>query len=335
MAHRMCLHYAKDRYASIQITHKPLKGDHKETVIPYFYTRDLHPPKGFREETITLEIFASADYDIIDKDIMTALTAINLDVKGKIHRPSMGKECCPVTSNKRIVCVVPPGHTSKEGGKWTLIDAANMFEWPRHLRVQMVFDDGGPQPALIYLRYNIYGDGSNNELTLCKICHKKDGHANDCENGKKTVDTMDDYTRKLKSMSKTNNKEADKPCKWYLFGLCQFQTQCKLLIHDKGVPPSMIGCALPKTNKNKLIKMGLPKDAMICKGGGHERCMYNHQEWGQELNSQMHKSTADDPNILGYLMVGSGQEDENVKERSPLKYPFRRTLMLTLCPITD
>ena len=157
MAHCMRLYYAKDRDASIQITHKPLKGDHKqETVIPYFCTRDLHPPKGFREETITLEIFASADYDIIDKDIMNALTEINLAVKGKIHRPSVGKEC-PVTSNRRIFHVVPPGHTSNAGGKWTLIEAANMFEWPRNLRVQIVFDDGGPQPAPIYIRYNIYG----------------------------------------------------------------------------------------------------------------------------------------------------------------------------------
>ena len=157
MAHCMRLYYAKDRDASIQITHKPLKGDHKqETVIPYFCTRDLHPPKGFQEETITLEIFASADYDIIDKDIMNALTEINLAVKGKIHRPSVGKEC-PVTSNRRIFHVVPPGHTSKAGGKWTLIEAANMFEWPRNLRVQIVFDDGGPQPAPIYIRYNIYG----------------------------------------------------------------------------------------------------------------------------------------------------------------------------------
>ena len=75
--------------------------------------------------------------------------------------------------------------------------------------MQIVFDDGGPQPepALIYLRYNIYGDGTNKELTLCKICQMKDGHANDCEHGKTTVDTMDDYTRKLKlkSMSKTTN----------------------------------------------------------------------------------------------------------------------------------
>ena len=128
MVHRMCLRYAKERDASIHITHKPLKGDHKqETVIPYFRTRDLHPPTGFREETITLEIFASADYDITDKDIMTALKAINLEAKGKIHRPSVGKEC-PVKSNKRIVHVVPPGHTSKAGGKWTLIEAASMFK---------------------------------------------------------------------------------------------------------------------------------------------------------------------------------------------------------------
>ena len=145
----------------------------------------------------------------------------------------------------------------------------------RNLRVQMVFDDGEPQPAPIHLRYNIYGDGSNTELKLCKICHKKDGHANDCEYGKKSVDKIQDYTRKLKL--KTNDND-DKPCKWYLFGvfgLCQFQTQCKLQ-HDKGVPPSMIGCALPKANKNKLIKMGFPKYAIVCKGGGHERCMYNH-----------------------------------------------------------
>ena len=126
----MCLHYAKNREASIKITHKPLKGAQNETLIPYFCTRsrDLHPPKGFREETIAVEVFASADCNIIDDDIETALTAINLDVKGKIHQPSMGKEC-PVTSNKRIVHVVPPGHTSK-GGKWTLNEAADMFEWP-------------------------------------------------------------------------------------------------------------------------------------------------------------------------------------------------------------
>ncbi len=65
-------------------------------------------------------------------------------------------------------------------------------------------------------RYNIYGDGSNTELKLCKVCHKKDGHANDCEYGKKSVDNMVDYSRKLKL--KTNNKDG-KPCKWYLLGL--------------------------------------------------------------------------------------------------------------------
>ena len=212
----MCLHYAKNREASIKITHKPLKGDQNETLIPYFCTRsrDLHPPKGFREETIAVEVFASADCNIIDDNIETALTAINLDVKGKIHQPSMGKEC-PVTSNKRIVHVVPPGHTSK-GGKWTLNEAADMFEWPRNLRVQMVFDDGEPQPAPIHLRYNIYGDGSNTELKLCKICHKKDGHANDCEYGKKSVDKMQDYTRKLKlKTNKTTTNRANGTCSDY------------------------------------------------------------------------------------------------------------------------
>lgn len=106
----------------------------------------MHPPKGFREETITVEVFASADYDIIDENIESALTAIHLVVKGKIHRPAMGREC-PVKSNKRIAHVVPPGHTSR-GGEWTLNEAANMFEWPQNLRVQMVFlfDDADGEP---------------------------------------------------------------------------------------------------------------------------------------------------------------------------------------------
>ena len=83
----------------------------------------------------------------------------------------------------------------------------------------------------------------------------ENGHANDCEQVSKTVGTMDDYTRKLMSMAKTT-KDAhvdNKPCKWYLFGLCQFQTQCEL-VHDKGVPPNMIGCALPREKKHKLLK---------------------------------------------------------------------------------
>ena len=104
----------------------------------------------------------------------------------------------------------------------------------------------------------------------------ENGHANDCEQGSKTVGTMDDYTRKLMSMAKTT-KDAhvhvdNKPCKWYLFGLCQFQTQCEL-VHDKGVPPNMIGCALPREKKHKLLKLGLPKHAMVCTGGGPERCI--------------------------------------------------------------
>ena len=93
----------------------------------------------------------------------------------------------------------------------------------------------------------------------------ENGHANDCEQGSKTVGTMDDYTRKLMSMAKTT-KDAhvdNKPCKWYLFGLCQFQTQCEL-VHDKGVPPNMIGCALPREKKHKLLKLGLPEHAMVC-----------------------------------------------------------------------
>lgn len=206
MARRMCLHYAKEKGASIRITHKPPKGDNQETVVSYFCTKELRPPTGFREESIiTLEIFASADYVILDKDIMTALKDIKLETIGKIYRPSMGKSC-PIQSNKRIIHVVPPGHTPKGGGKWTLIEAATMFEWPRNLRVQMTFEDGGPQPAPIYLKYNIYADGTNKDLLgLCKACHKKNGHANDCELGSKTVDTMDEYTSKLLSMAKTTN----------------------------------------------------------------------------------------------------------------------------------
>ena len=81
----------------------------------------------------------------------------------------------------------------------------------------------------------------------------ENGHANDCEQGSKTVGTMDDYTRKLMSMAKTT-KDAhavDKPCKWkwYLFGLCKFKNKCKM-VHDKGVPAHMIGCALPKAKKH-------------------------------------------------------------------------------------
>ena len=72
-----------------------------------------------------------------------------------------------------------------------------------------------------------------------------------------------------------------------------------MLQHDKGVPPSSIECALPKANKNKLIKMGFPKDAIVGMGGGHERCMYDHSDWCPELNSQTYAAIAEDPNILG------------------------------------
>ena len=272
LASRMCLLYAREKGASINITHAPPKGDNRqETVIPYFCAQELRPPTGFREESITLEILASADYVISDKDIMGALKDIKLETIGRIYRPSMGKSC-PIQSNKRIIHVVPPGHNPKGGGKWTLIEAARMYDWPRYLRVQMIFEDGGPQPAPIYLKYNIYADGTNKDLGLCKVCHKKEGHANDCELGSKTVDTVDEYTSKLLSMAKTT-KDAhamDKPCKWYLFGLCKFKNKCKM-VHDKGVPAHMIGCALPKAKKHTLLKLGLPKNAIVCAGGGPER----------------------------------------------------------------
>ena len=147
LASRMCLHYAREKGASISITHAPPKGDNRqETVIPYFCAQELRPPTGFREESITLEILASADYVISDKDIMGALKDIKLETIGRIYRPSTGKSC-PIQSNKRIIHVVPPGHTSR-GGEWTLNEAANMFEWPQNLRVQMVFlfDDADGEP---------------------------------------------------------------------------------------------------------------------------------------------------------------------------------------------
>ena len=61
----------------------------------------------------------------------------------------------------------------------------------------------------------------------------------------------------------------------------------------------MIGCALPKAKKHTLLKLGLPKNAMVCTGGGPERCMYFHQEWGPKLNSQMHETIAAGPSVFG------------------------------------
>ena len=78
MARRMCLHYAKETGASIRITHKPPKGDNQETVVPYLCSKELQPPTGFREESITLDLFVSADYVIADNDIMNAPKDIKL-----------------------------------------------------------------------------------------------------------------------------------------------------------------------------------------------------------------------------------------------------------------
>ena len=300
LATRMCLHYARENGASIDIIHAPPKGDKiKETVIKYFTAQELRPLTGFREESITLEILATGDYVISDRDIMAALKDIKLKTIGKIHRPAMGKSC-PVQSNKRIIHVIPPGHNPEGGGK-TLTEAATMFNWPHYLKVQLNFeDDGGSQPAPIYLNYKIYADGTNNDLGLCKGCHKKEGHAKDCELVSNTVDTLDEYTAKLLARAKKTKDAHDvaKPCKWYLFGLCKFQNKCKM-VHDEGVPANMIGCALPKAKKHTLLKIGLPKNAIVCAGGGTERCMYSHQEWAPELNTQMLETIKADPSVLG------------------------------------
>ena len=152
LATRLCLHYAREKGASIDIIHAPPKGDNrKETVIKYFCEQELRPLTGFREESITLEIFVSGDYVISDKDILGALKDIKMETIGKVYRPAVGKSC-PVQSNKRIIHVVPPGHNPKGGGEWTLIEAATRYDWPRYLRVQVKFEDGGPQPALMYLQ---------------------------------------------------------------------------------------------------------------------------------------------------------------------------------------
>lgn len=108
---------------------------------------------------------------------------------------------------------------------------------------------------------------------------------------------MDEYTSKLLSRAKTTKDAENTPCKWYLFGLCKFQNNCKM-VHDKGAPAHMIGCALPKAKKHTLLKLGLPKNAIVCAGGGPERCMYSHQEWGPELNTQMLETIKANPSVL-------------------------------------
>jgi hypothetical protein len=58
----------------------------------YIVKNDLTPPKGFREATITIETFASGEYEVSKTDIKIALERANLEVTGdrEIHQADMG-----------------------------------------------------------------------------------------------------------------------------------------------------------------------------------------------------------------------------------------------------
>jgi len=53
----------------------------------------------------------------------------------------------------------------------------------------------------------------------------------------------------------------------FVLCLCNFQNGCKIR-HEKEVLPSSTTCALPRANKNRLIKLSLPHDAVVCKAQG-------------------------------------------------------------------
>lgn len=121
------------------------------------------------------------------------------------------------TNWKLIAHVIPPGHTS-QNGQLTLAETANSFQcWARNLRVQLDFTTGSRSRLRSnYATTSTYTAMEHGtQIELCKICHKRKGHARDCPMREKDQtsrkDKMDAYSRKLKK-----NNEDGKPCKWYM-----------------------------------------------------------------------------------------------------------------------
>lgn len=158
IALRIQMMYTEKTERSIMISHRDKSG--AKTLIAYNFKKDLNPPKGFREATITSETLASGEYEVSKADIKMALERANLEAKGEIHQLDMLGPDCPIKSNKFIANVIPAGHTSRKG-TLTLCEAANQFDWPRNLQVELEFDDGEPGaatgPDALPIQY-IYGN---------------------------------------------------------------------------------------------------------------------------------------------------------------------------------
>ena len=208
--------------------------------------RDRHPVhlcvkelilKENGTERITVEVFTTGDYKIIKSDITDALKDIGLIItsgKNEVHQPAMAPTC-PLISNKMIIRVTPPGHTSLKDGKLTLRDAAHAFRWPKNLMVKILFQ-GEDEPHRIQLRYKVYGDGLlDGELELCRICHKYKEHLRNCPNRqakkRNRKAKMFEFSRKIVEENKSGNQ-----CGWFALGLCFHQRECRLA-HNKEPSP--------------------------------------------------------------------------------------------------
>jgi hypothetical protein len=293
LATRLRLYYSDKTNKSIMVRHKDNKGT--ETDIPYICVKELILKENGTER-ITVEVFTTGDYKIIKSDITDALKDIGLIItsgKNEVHQPAMAPTC-PLISNKMIIRVTPPGHTSLKDGKLTLRDAAHAFRWPKNLMVKILFQ-GEDEPHRIQLRYKVYGDGLlDGELELCRICHMHRGHLRDCPNRQQKKRNrkakMLEFSRKIVEENKSGNQ-----CGWFALGLCFHQRECRLA-HDKEIDPRLIPCALPRASKDQMLEWGLPIEEPMCKAG--KQCFYHHRGWTTESSKAAYDAIEEDPSIL-------------------------------------
>ena len=293
LAMRLRLYYSDKTKRSIMVRHKDNKGT--ETDIPYICVKEL-VLKENGAERITVEVFTTGDYKINTSDITTALKEIGLIItsgRTEVHQPTMAPTC-PLISNKNIIRVTPPGHTSLKDGTLTLRDAAHAFRWPKNLMVKTFFE-GEDEPHRVQLRYKIYGDGLiGGELELCRTCHKHNDHLRDCPNRQKTKRSrkakMFEFSRKIIEENKSGNQ-----CSWFALGLCSHQRECRLA-HDKEVDPGLIPCALPRASKDQMNEWGLPIEVPMCKAG--KQCFYHHRGWTTESSKAAYAAIEEEPSIL-------------------------------------
>ena len=83
--------YAGKTERSIMIPYPYRDKSGAETTVAFICTKELTPPEGLREATITIKTFASGECEILKTNInKSALERINLEVKGDIYeQPDM------------------------------------------------------------------------------------------------------------------------------------------------------------------------------------------------------------------------------------------------------